>query len=150
MKKTVLQHLGPGMIRQSGPLGKMLDLSIANRLKKVDYVHLVDPFRFRYETDNAWRCEFWGKVLRSAILSWCGNRDPELLQIIKSTVNDMLSTQTPDGCISSYPAEKQTSGWVQSWLAGSGPCSPRPPRLCPHPRATGPSRSAGHVVSRTP
>ncbi len=111
MKKKVLLHLGPGKVRQSGPLGKMLDLSIANRLKKVDYVHLVDPFRFRYESDNAWRCEFWGKVLRSAILSWCGNRDPELLQIIKSTVNDMLSTQTPDGCISSYPAEKQTGGW---------------------------------------
>ena len=111
MKKTVLLHLGPGKIRQSGPLGKMLDLSIANRLKKVDYVHLVDPFRFRYENDNAWRCEFWGKVLRSAILSWRGNRDPELLQIIKSTVDDMLSTQTPDGCISSYPAEKQTGGW---------------------------------------
>ena len=111
MKKSVLLHLGPGKVRQSGPLGKMLDLSIANRLKKVDYVHLVDPFRFRYENDNAWRCEFWGKVLRSAILSWHGNPDPELRQIIKTTVDDMLSTQTPDGCISSYPAEKQTGGW---------------------------------------
>ena len=111
MEKNFLLHLGPGKVHQAGPLGKMLDLSIASRLKKVDYVNLVDPFRFRYENDNAWRCEFWGKVVRSAILSWCGNRDPELLQIIKSTVNDMLSTQTPDGCISSYPAEKQTSGW---------------------------------------
>ncbi|MBE6374233.1 MAG: hypothetical protein E7055_19480 [Lentisphaerae bacterium] len=98
-------------VRQTGPLGKMLDLSIANRLKKVDYVNLVDPFRFRYENDNAWRCEFWGKVVRSAILSWCGDPDPELRQIIKSTVDDMLSTQTPDGCISSYPAELQTGGW---------------------------------------
>ena len=111
MKNSVLLHLGPGKVRQTGPLGKMLDLSIANRLKKVDYVNLVDPFRFRYETDNAWRCEFWGKVVRSAILSWYGNPDPELRQIIKSTVDDMLSTQTPDGCISSYPAELQTRGW---------------------------------------
>ena len=55
----------------------MLELSIANRLKKVNYAHLVDPFRFRYETDNAWRCEFWGKIVRSAILSWCGDPDPE-------------------------------------------------------------------------
>ena len=110
-KLSLLKHLGPGKVRQSGPLGKMLELSIANRLKKIDYVHLVDPFRFRYEKDNAWRCEFWGKIVRSAILSWCGNPDAELLAIIKGTVADMLSTQTEDGCISSYPYEKQTDGW---------------------------------------
>ena len=113
MKNSLMHHLGPGKIRQTGPLGKMLELSIANRLKKVNYAHLVDPFRFRYENDNAWRCEFWGKIVRSAILSWCGNPDPELLKIIKDTVNDLLSTQTQDGCISSYPAEKQVclGGW---------------------------------------
>ena len=111
MKRPVLLHLEPGKVRQTGPLGRMLDLSIANRLKKIDYGHLVDPFRFRSEKDHAWRCEFWGKVVRSAILSWRGNRDPELLEIIRATVSDMLSTQTPDGCISSYPAELQTKGW---------------------------------------
>ena len=111
MKNSVLLHLGPGKIRQTGPVGKMLDQSIANRLKKVNYVNLVDPFRFRYENDDAWRCEFWGKVVRSAILSLYGNPDPELRQIIKATVDDMLSTQTPDGCISSYPTERQTGGW---------------------------------------
>ena len=92
MEKPLMFHLEPGKVRQRGPLGKMLSLSIANRLKMVNYAHLVDPFRFRYERDRAWRCEFWGKIVRSAILSWCGLQDAELLSIIKETVNDLLST----------------------------------------------------------
>ena len=111
MEKPLMFHLEPGKVRQRGPLGKMLSLSIANRLKMVNYAHLVDPFRFRYERDRAWRCEFWGKIVRSAILSWCGLQDAELLSIIKETVNDLLSTQSSDGCISSYPTEMQTDGW---------------------------------------
>ena len=50
-------------------MGKALRLTTDNRLKKVDYRKLVDPFRFRNEKDNLWRCEFWGKIVRSAILA---------------------------------------------------------------------------------
>ena len=98
-------------VRLAGPLGKALQLSVNNRLKTVDYGQLVDIFRFRNETDNAWRCEFWGKIVRSAILSNVYVQDPELAKIIRDTVYDILSTQTEDGCISSYPAEKQLDGW---------------------------------------
>lgn len=98
-------------VRLAGPLGKALLLSVNNRLKTLDYRQLVDIFRYRNETDNAWRCEFWGKIVRSAILSNVYVQDPELAKIIRDTVYDILSTQTEDGCISSYPAEKQLDGW---------------------------------------
>ncbi|MBO5689418.1 MAG: glycoside hydrolase family 127 protein [Lentisphaeria bacterium] len=98
-------------IRLGGPLGNALQLSVNARLKTVDYRQLVDIFRYRNETDNAWRCEFWGKIVRSAILSNYYVQDPELAAIIRGTVRDILSTQTPDGCISSYPVEKQLDGW---------------------------------------
>ena len=98
-------------IKLNGPLGKALDISVCNRLKKINYTELVDPFRFRNETDYKWRCEFWGKTIRSAILAWQYTQDDELLAIIKATVKDIISTQTPDGCISSYPADKQLCGW---------------------------------------
>ena len=98
-------------INLAGPLGKALHTSVNARLKTVDYRLLVDPFRYRNEGDNAWRCEFWGKIVRSAILSNVYVQDPELTQTIRDTVQDILSTQTPDGCISSYPAEKQLQGW---------------------------------------
>jgi len=94
-----------------GPLGNALTLTIRNRLKKVDYGHLVDVFRHRRETDFFWRCEFWGKIVRSAIYAWRASGDEELLRMIKETVSDLLSTQTPDGCVSSYPTELQTRGW---------------------------------------
>jgi len=92
-------------------LGQALELSAANRLKRVDYKQLVDPFRFRNETDGAWRCEFWGKIVRSAILTNFFLQDKELAISIDETVRDLLSTQTPDGCISTYPEELQTAQW---------------------------------------
>jgi DUF1680 family protein len=111
MVVAVLKPLSAGSVTMNGWLGSSLRLSISNRLKKVDYAHLVDPFRQRNERDGYWRCEFWGKIVRSAILSWRGNSDAGLLQMIKSTVVDILSTQTADGCISSYPYELQTNDW---------------------------------------
>lgn len=94
-----------------GPLGQALDATVNGRLKKINYKQLADPFRYRNENDYKWRCEFWGKVVRSVMLAWKYTNDDELLAIIKATVNDIISTQTPDGCITSYPDDKQFSGW---------------------------------------
>ncbi len=107
-KKNKFEFLPAGALKLRGPLGRALDLTVENRLKKIDYRQLVDPFRTRSEYDKMWRCEFWGKIVRSAIFSWYSTKDQELLAIIKATVADLLTTQTPDGCISSYPAEYQT------------------------------------------
>jgi DUF1680 family protein len=109
--KDSVKPLSAGHVLLRGKLGESLRLSIQNRLKKVDYPHLVEPFRLRNERDSRWRCEFWGKIVRSAILSWRGLPDAKLLTLIKDTVADLISTQTPDGCISSYPAELQTKDW---------------------------------------
>jgi len=106
-----IKPLPPASVLLHGRLGDSLRLSIANRLKKVDYAHLVEPFRLRNESDGRWRCEFWGKIVRSSIQSWRGQPDAELLAMIKKTVADLISTQTPDGCISSYPTELQTKDW---------------------------------------
>ena len=109
--KDQLQILPPGGVSLRGRLGKALEKSISHRLKKMDYDHLVAPFRDRNERDGRWRCEFWGKIVRSAIRSWHAVPDPELEQLIRKTVHDLCTTQTPDGCISSYPAELQTKDW---------------------------------------
>lgn len=98
-------------VRFKGLLGKALERSCANRLKKVDYNQLVEPFRLRNEADGAWRCEFWGKVLRSAILTNYYLQDKELENIIRQTTDAIIATQTPDGCISSYPEHLQLKKW---------------------------------------
>ena len=98
-------------VRLLGPLGQALKLNVDARLKPLDYALMVEPFRQRNETDGTWRCEFWGKVVRSAILGNASVRDDELAARIRETVADILSTQRPDGSISSYPAEKQLESW---------------------------------------
>jgi DUF1680 family protein len=97
--------LPAGSVKLKGPLGKALDLTITNRLKKINYKYLVDPFRTRDE--ELWRGEFWGKIVRSTILAWYSTKDPELLTIIKETVADILTAQTSDGCFTSYPETKR-------------------------------------------
>jgi len=98
-------------IRMFGPLGRALRLSCENRLKKLNYSFLSEPFRNRTEKDGAWRCEFWGKVMRSAILTAYYLQDPELKQMMKDSVKLMLTAQTPDGVVSTYPTDLQLSGW---------------------------------------
>lgn len=98
-------------VNLQGILGSTLHNTILNRLNTVNYQNMVDIFRYRNETDNRWRCEFWGKVVRSAV--WClrSEKNPELEEKIHETVRDILSTQTDDGCISSYPEDRQLKAW---------------------------------------
>ena len=94
-----------------GALGEALTLTINERLKKVDYAQLVEPFKLRNETDGAWRCEFWGKIVRSAITAVWATGDCELRAMVDKTVQDILTCQSADGCISSYPPDKQLDAW---------------------------------------
>ena len=87
-------------------MGKALEKTLANRLKTVDSKQLVDPFRYRNERAG-WRCEFWGKIVRPAIWANYFIQDKELTEIFEKTVDDILSTQTPEGRISSFPDDVQ-------------------------------------------
>lgn len=111
MEASQLITVSPGEIYLKGLLGKAIRTVAENRLKKVNYKFLVDTFRYRTENDGGWRGEFWGKIIRSAILTWKATGDKELLAIVKESVYDMISTQTQDGCISTYPQELQTFDW---------------------------------------
>lgn len=94
-----------------GPLGKAMKLSIDKRFKVLDYTLLEEPFRERNEIDNAWRCEFWGKVIRPVMTAALVTEDEKLHADLAKTVENIMATQTADGCISSYPEEKQLGGW---------------------------------------
>ena len=94
-----------------GALGRAVRRTVEERFKKLDCRLLEEPFALRNETDNAWRCEFWGKVLRSAVAAAAALDDAELKAMISQSVRRLMATQTPDGCISSYPGEKQLKGW---------------------------------------
>ena len=92
-------------------LGEACRRNIENRFKVMDYALLESPFQLRNEDDNGWRCEFWGKLMRAAVTAAFSSGDPELRSIIDKSVANIMAAQTPDGCISSYPEEKQLSAW---------------------------------------
>jgi len=111
MKMKPYNFFPAGNLSLRGVIGDALRKNISGRLETVNDSFMVAPFRSRTEDDGAWRCEFWGKVTRSMILAWRINPTDHLLEKIRRTVKELLSTQTPDGCISTYPANQQLSGW---------------------------------------
>ena len=94
-----------------GLLGNAITQTIEDRFITLDYALCEEPFRLRNETDNAWRCEFWGKIVRSAITAAAVTDNAELKALLSATVKNIMATQTEDGCISSYPTELQLNGW---------------------------------------
>ena len=52
MNQDRFHSLPAGAVRLHGVMGKALRLTTDNRLKKVDYRKLVDPFRYRNEKNN--------------------------------------------------------------------------------------------------
>ena len=97
--------------RLEGALGNAGKVVLNNYLKETSFARLVEIFRSRQEYDNGWRCEFWGKIIRGAILLNGFIGDPEMKTIIEKSVDDILSTRQQNGSISSYPEEKQLEGW---------------------------------------
>ena len=124
-QKSYMRPLKKGVVRLHGPLGNAMDRMISGRLKRLDYPLLTEPFRLRNESDGYWRCEFWGKTIRSLVYAWRSTQDPELAEILRKTVAAMLETQTPDGRITSYPPHMQLNGckaiagFPEIWIIGS-------------------------------
>lgn len=114
-----LAVLPPNAIKLDGYLERYIQLSIAKWNKGVvPYEALAGFFRTgrpkftregrEFELFAAG--EMWGKAVRSAALFYRYTRDPELKQILRKTVADLLSTRRENGTISCAPVEKQPDG----------------------------------------
>ncbi len=76
------------------------------------WAKFVQIFREDYDADTgAWRCEYWGKMMRGAVLIYLYNQDEALYRVLEDTVEDLLSAQREDGRFSTYPADNQLFGW---------------------------------------
>ena len=100
-----LRSLPPSALKLSGPLDTAIHASVAHHLKKLDYSKLVDFFRQR--TNPFAVGEFWGKTMRAACPLLRYTADPELHALVARSVADLLSTQDPDGCISTRTVTEQ-------------------------------------------
>ena len=110
-KQDFCKPLPGGAMKFGGFLGGKLDLCIKRRLEKIRWKFLAEPFFSRTEDDGRWRCEFWGKIIRGAIYAYRATKSPALKKALDATVNDLIQAADKTGCISSYPADKQTQDW---------------------------------------
>ncbi len=114
-----LAALPPGAVRLEGHLERYIRLSVKNWNKGVvPYQALAEFFRSGRPT-VLWEGrevrlfasgEMWGKAVRSAALFYRYTGDPELKEILRRTVADLLSTRRENGTISCSPVEQQPDG----------------------------------------
>ncbi len=83
----------------------------AQLLKPVLWDRFVQQFREEADTDNGWRGEYWGKMMRGACFVYSYTKNEELYSILVQTINDMIETADEVGRISSYPVDLEFDGW---------------------------------------
>ncbi|MGM9625141.1 MAG: beta-L-arabinofuranosidase domain-containing protein, partial [Eubacteriales bacterium] len=76
--------------------------------KKIDFSKTVDMFRRTLDLFAAG--EFWGKLMRAACIFYACTGDAALKEILRASMEDMLSVQKPDGEISCTPRDAQPNG----------------------------------------
>ena len=99
-----------GAVELSGVLSKSLNTSYNGDIMAWDIDDLVRPFSERKE-NGSWQIEFWGKWFTSAALAYDYNPCDVLDARLKYAVKKLLSTQSPDGQITSYQGGKEFGTW---------------------------------------
>ena len=61
--------------------------------------------------DEGWRGEYFGKMMRGAVLTYRYLPSDELYSLLESTVRALLSAADQEGRISSYPTSHEFCGW---------------------------------------
>ena len=89
------------------------DFVLGAQLLRPDlWARFVEQFREEdADAEAGWRGEYWGKMMRGACFVYSYSRKPELLEILRATVRDMMSTAEEDGRISTYARHHEFDGW---------------------------------------
>ncbi len=80
-------------------------------LDPVLWHRFVTQFREHTDTDNGWRGEYWGKMMRGAALTYAYTKNEVLYEVLTKTVEEMIDAHDETGRISSFPLEREFNGW---------------------------------------
>ncbi|MDO5329139.1 MAG: glycoside hydrolase family 127 protein [Coriobacteriia bacterium] len=81
-------------------------------LNKDMWKQFVDVFRTKEDAEkSAWRCEYWGKTMRGAVLCYKYDQSDELYNVLEETVRDLLSAQDENGAFTTYSSGHEFKGW---------------------------------------
>ncbi len=113
MVKTKFRFLKNGAENFSGRIDDYSKFVTENQLKNKElWGKFINVFKTRADaTDNGWRGEYFGKMMRGACLTYKYRPDEELYEILAETVKNLIKTQDIDGRITTYPKDKEFNGW---------------------------------------
>ncbi len=101
-------------VRFDGLFADAEDFLDKHQIKKAElWKKFVEQFREHSDSEDArWRCEYWGKMMRGAVMMLEYSQDSELYAILEDSVRDMLGASDADGRISTYRrGEEEFRGW---------------------------------------
>jgi len=76
------------------------------------WAKFVDIFRTHPDSSNlGWRGEYWGKMMRGAVMVYSYTGDAELYKIITASVEDMMTAEEEGGRVSSCSVETEFVNW---------------------------------------
>ncbi|MBQ2734840.1 MAG: glycoside hydrolase family 127 protein [Clostridia bacterium] len=76
------------------------------------WAKFVNQFREQIDgTNNGWRGEYWGKMMRGAVTVYEYTQSETLYNVLTDTVRDLLTVIEPDGRISSFSRDTEFHAW---------------------------------------
>ena len=111
--KNKFSYLNIGEAAYSGKVHDYVLITEKHQLldKKI-WDKFVEVFKENSDDhDIGWRCEYWGKMMRGACLTYRYHGDENLYSVLEYATRELLKAQRDDGRFSTYSEEKQFNGW---------------------------------------
>lgn len=110
--KNKLNYLGIGNASYTGVAHDYVQFTESHQLKnRTLWDRFVHVFTEDADNDHAWRCEYWGKMMRGACLTYMYHPTEELYEVLENAVRGLLDAQREDGRFSTYSTEEEFTGW---------------------------------------
>ena len=113
MIKNKFSYLGVAEAKYTGAVHDYVLITERHQLlDKKTWDKFVEVFTENSDDhDIGWRCEYWGKMMRGACLTYRYHGDDKLYSMLDYAVRELLKVQREDGRFSTYSEEKQFNGW---------------------------------------
>lgn len=111
--KNKFSYLGIAEAKYSGTVHDYVLMTEKHQLlKKETWDKFVEVFTENSDdSDIGWRCEYWGKMMRGACITYRYHGTDELYGMLEYAVRELLKAQRADGRFSTYSEEAQFNGW---------------------------------------
>ena len=113
MIKNKFTYLGTADAKYSGAVHDYVIITENHQLlDKKTWDKFVEVFKENSDDhDVGWRCEYWGKMMRGACLTYRYHGDEKLYEMLEYATRELLLAQRDDGRFSTYSEEMQFNGW---------------------------------------